>query len=1111
MRRILLSFLLLLAFLPSTATHTKGGWMYYEYLGPGIINPAELRYRVGLNYYIECSSFIIEPIFNFSIFDAAFPHALLRDVPVPLGTTNQSQNCNLPTCYPCISNIPTICYKILNYETIIELPATAAGFILAKQRCCRINNISNMQAPSNTSGVTYTIRIPGVNTPAANSHINSSPRFNFNDTTIICADNPFSVSFAATDSDGDSLVYSFCNSYTGATQANPDPQTASTPPFASVPYQFPYTGTQPLGAAVSINPATGVVSGVAPPSGEYVITICVAEYRNGRRFAETRKELHLKVTPCTPVIATLDPTFLTCGDLTLAFQNDTDGPAIQNWFWTFGDPASGSSDTSLLQFPSHTFTLAGTYTVKLVVNKGMPCSDSSSQIVRVYPGFFPGFLGVGPYCQNVPVQFNDTTRTNFGVVNQWYWNFGVTGTLADTSRSQNPTYTFTQPGTYIVKLVSGNSLGCKDSVDFPIVVNPTPVLALLSPDSTYCGLDSMQLTATGTGNFTWTPATNIIGANTATPTVFPTTPTTYTVTLESLGCRSTDTVRLTPQFDLSNNITALPASICEEDTLTLTGSSNKTSNLRWLWGPVANIASIATPNAQNTLAFPLATTNYTLQTRWGNHCVVTKNINIPVTPLALPSAGPDADFCMGQSAVQLSASGGQNYTWSPAAGLSAINIANPLASPSSTTSYIVSVGVNGCSKRRTDTVVVNVRPKPIINITNDTLICVTDTLQLNVAGTGNILWTPNYMINNINSFTPLVSPDVPTRYRMRYTDLFGCFQDDSVLVDVKAQVTLDAGNDTVLCLPDGFKLRTTGDAVSYTWVPNRFLDDANIKNPYTKPDTTITYTVIGNIGKCEAQSDITVKVVPPPLASAGPNATICFGENVQLTATGGSNYSWSPGNFLSSTNIANPVVQAPRVSMTYIVTVTDTLGCPRAISDTISVRVIPLLNVNAGPSDTSVVEGQELFLQATGALTYTWWPATWLNNALIRNPIATPEDKIKYMLTGRDANGCIGTDSINVTVYTIEPSMYVPTAFTPNGDGFNDVIRPVLIGMKSLTYFRVYNRFGELVYTTSRFEEGWNGIFKGKPQDPATFVWVAQGVTYKNEVINKKGHVILIR
>ena len=89
--------------------------------------------------------------------------------------------------------------------------------------------------------------------------------------------------------------------------------------------------------------------------------------------------------------------------------------------------------------------------------------------------------------------------------------------------------------------------------------------------------------------------------------------------------------------------------------------------------------------------------------------------------------------------------------------------------------------------------------------------------------------------------------------------------------------------------------------------------------------------------------------------------------------------------------------------------------------------------------------------------------------------------------------------------------MYVPTAFTPNGDGLNDVFKPILLGMKSLAYFRVYNRFGELMFSTSQVDHGWDGIYKGKPQDTATFVWMAAGITYKGQLRKKKGYVVLIR
>ena len=189
----------------------------------------------------------------------------------------------------------------------------------------------------------------------------------------------------------------------------------------------------------------------------------------------------------------------------------------------------------------------------------------------------------------------------------------------------------------------------------------------------------------------------------------------------------------------------------------------------------------------------------------------------------------------------------------------------------------------------------------------------------------------------------------------------------------------------------------------------------------------------------------------------------------------------------------------------------DTLGCPKVVRDTVWVYVSPKVIANAGPRDTSVVIGEPLLLNGTGGTTYLWNPPIWLNNAAIKNPVALPQSSIQYVLTATSANGCIGTDTIDIKLYKIDPDMYVPTAFTPNGDGNNDIFKPILIGMKELRYFRVYNRWGQLLYSTGEIGKGWDGKFAGRGQDPATYVWMAEAVTYKGDVRFKKGYVVLIR
>ena len=1113
-------FVLLILFfstvLTAFATHISGGEMSYIYLGPGTL-PGTLKYQINLTMYKDCNAggADLDALVTFTVFQNSDGSQFLNIQNIPGMDTFRIQK--VPTD-PCIDdNIErNVCFIIRKYTTVIDnLPLTAAGYTVAYQRCCRVGNMTNIT--SLNVGITYFAKIPGNSFLGAET--NTSPVFVTKDTVLICSARPINFDFSATDADGDSLVYSFYNAFSGGANAQgtcfacitPDP--ASPPPFTPVTYVNSYFAATPLGPLVTINSNTGLISGITPNLGVganqvFAITVLVSEYRNGVKIGEHFKDLQIRVVDCQIPTATLDPSYITCDGFTLTFQNNTLNNPAPSFYWDFGDPTSGVNNTSTLEMPTHTFSTAGIYPVKLVLNQGLQCGDSTITQVSVFPGFFPGFAALAPFCIGQPVSFTDTTRTNYGVVSNWSWNFGDLTTLADTSHLQNPTYTYNAAGLYNVQLVSGNSKGCKDTVYRDVQVLITPALSLLPNDTAYCGLDSLQLTATGTGNFSWSPLTNISGANTATPVVYPTVPTTYIVTLDLSGCKNRDSVRLTPLLDLTNAINANPAAICQEDTLTLTGSCNKTSNISWQWSPVSSLQS---PTSRITRAYPSVTTTYTLTTKWGTHCIATKTVDIPVTPLAIPNAGPDTTFCIGQNAVPLTASGGVSYQWTPTAGLSNANIANPIASPAITTSYIVAVGVTGCSRTKKDTVVVTARPKPLLQLTNDTLICSIDTLQLNAAGIGSVVWTPNYSINNTTSHTPLVSPDIPTLYHVRLTDSYNCFKDDSVFVDVKLVVTLNAGPDTSICKPEGFNLTTTSDALHYLWTPNTFLSSDTAKNPFANPPLTTTYHVIANIGKCQSQDEVKIIVAPYPPANAGKDTAVCFGSNAQINATGGSIYSWTPVTFLNNPAIADPIVIQPTWDMVYTVTVRDVLGCTKAIKDSVLVKVILPLHVNAGPADTSIVEGETIQLHATGANTYLWSPDTWLSSTTSANPVTAPDNNIKYLLVGTDIYGCKGTDSINIRLFRLDPDMYVPTAFTPNGDGINDVIRPILLGMKSLNYFKVFNRFGEQVFYTTIKEIGWDGIYKGKPQDPATFVWMAEGVTFKGQKKTKKGFVVLIR
>lgn len=1106
MKKLLLIISLSLCSFISFATHTKGGWIYYEYLGQGVNDPTKLRYKVVLKIYMICNATYpgqLDDNVNFTYFDGG-SHAFIQNRTVPLKEAPNVSNCTQQQCNPCVQNIPSICYKIATYEDIVELAPTAGGYTIAYQRCCRISGIVNL-VNSNTLGDTWTVSIPG-NSKLANAPQNSSPQFSANDTAIVCADNAFTFNFSATDKDSDKLVYSFTSAFSGGTTGNPSPTTAIYP-FDNVPYSAPFSASQPLGASVNIDPATGIVSGIAPTSGVYVLTVIAKEYRGGIYIGEGRKSLHIQVADCFPIKATLNPQYITCDGFTLNFSNNTPNSNIQNYYWDFGDTTSGANNSSTSPTPLHVFSDTGIYKIKMVVNRGLPCTDSTISEVKVYPGFFPGFISSGQ-CVNVPIQFTDTSKTNYGGINNWSWNFGDGTTLADTSHLQNPSYAFTNPGTYTVNLTVSNSKGCTKIVSSPVTIISNPTLTLGFKDTLYCGNDTIQLKAstTSAGTFTWTPNTKLLNGNTATPLAFPNTTTKFTVTVDAGGCKTTDTVLLRPSFDLAANITASSQNICEEDTVSLNGGANH-SPVVLTWLPTTFISALSGPSVY---VYPKNNATYFLQAQWGKHCFANSSTTVNVKKLAVPNAGSDTAFCKNNS-VTLNASGGDNYQWRPSAGLSNINIANPVANPATTTNYIVSVGVTGCSKRREDTVLVLKRELPVIKITNDTLVCSIDTLQLSssATNTNTFNWTPVYNISNTLIANPKVSPQMNTTYHLQVTDIYKCVNTDSVRVTVKQFVSVNAGNDTTICKGDAIVLNTTSDALHYLWTPSNTLNNDTIKRPVATPLVNTTYKVIGNIGTCQSTDDVLVKVVPYPVAYAGKDQALCFDSTTQLNATGGNNYLWTPGDFLSDSTISNPIAH-PDHDMNYIVSVRDNKGCPKAVKDTVFIKVYPKVVANAG-KDTSIVIYQPLQLNGSGGNHYVWSPATGLSNPKISNPVAILKESQQYILTASNDADCKATDTINITVYKVKAGIYVPNAFTPNGDGLNDVLKAIPLGIKTFLGFTVYNRFGQIVFSTKDPVNGWDGTFKGKALDADIFVWTVEAIDFENNKLSQKGSVMLVR
>ncbi len=850
--------------------------MYYQYLGRAA--NGDHRYKVTIKIYRNCQD-ANNPGQNASVANIAIYRGtsatFYKTVAAPRITIYALQKG--PNTDPCIVNPPAVCYYILLYEATVDLPESSDGYTMAYQQCCRISGISNLVAPTDQYGNTYTAFIPGTSA-GANAPVNSSPLFVEKDTVIVCYRSYFVLDYSATDPESDSLSYFLCGAYTGPRSgSNGNNNQADPPPYNLVNYRAPYTATDPFNSGFTINPSTGIISGYAPfLPGEYVLSVCVNEFRNGRFLSTTHKELHVIVGNCTLSSATLADQ-VNCSSFTQPFENLSPSSNITSYLWNFGEPASGSNNTSTAPTPTHTYATAGSYTVKLKVTAGAGCVDSAEANLGVYPGFSPGFTYTGA-CYLAPFRFTDTTRASYGIVNKWLWDFGEPTVTDDVSSQQNPVYQYPATGVKNVQLIVSSSVGCVDT-------------ALVQVEA----------------------------------------------------------------FD---------------------------------------------------------------------------------------------------------------------------------------------------------------RP-PVLFAFRDTLICNIDTLQLFVNNPGSVTWTPNYNISNTTVPDPFVWPK-DTTYYVATISSDGCTNTDSLKVNVVDRVIVSAGPDSSICLTDTAQLHAYSYATGYTWTasPAAPLDDPRSKNPRSWPASASTvYTVLATVGKCAASDQVTIRAVPYPKAFAGNDTLICSGDTAQLQGSMvASSFTWSPALQLLNANTLTPLAFPP-VTRRYVLTVYDVQGCPKPGLDTVIVSVAPALQVFAG-NDTSVIAGQPLQLNASGGGTYTWSPPSYLSNPTIANPVANiPSfvDTINYTVRVTVPPGCSATDALRVVVFKTRPDILVPSGFTPNGDGRNDLLKPILIGIRSLTAFRVYNRWGQMIYTTSEAGKGWDGTINGTPQPSGTFVYTAEGVDYLGNTLVRKGTVVLIR
>ncbi len=478
----------------------------------------------------------------------------------------------------------------------------------------------------------------------------------------------------------------------------------------------------------------------------------------------------------------------------------------------------------------------------------------------------------------------------------------------------------------------------------------------------------------------------------------------------------------------------------------------------------------------------------------------------------------DTTICNGQQ-VMLEALGADLYSWDPTGDLDDPNSATPIAAPSATTTYTVSGSVGPCVD--IEQVTVNVTDGPDLQLQDEVTICGGESVALDASssvGVVDFTWDPVTDLDDPTSLAPNANPTVTTTYTLTAEDAGACLTIEEITVNVIQEVIPDAGADELICNGQFASLNATGGD-TYQWTPSTGLSCDDCPDPVANPDVTTTYTVdVSFGGACNATDEVTVQVTTFDV-DAGPDydfcneGTVMIGpENVDPDLT----YTWidDQGNTYSG---ANPEISLDvgtdniSQSLTLTLSAVDVDGC--TATDQIVVAALASPTIDAGENDTIFI-GETSILMAGGAGlngNYNWSPPELVFNPANQITTVRPQETTLYTVTGSTQEGCEGFDSVRVVVIPI-PDIYMPTAFSPNSDGQNDEIRPSYFEVEELITYRIYNRWGVLVFETSDMDEAWDGTYKGTPQEIGAFAYYieAKGIGLDVPIV-KKGNITLIR
>ncbi|MBK6546449.1 MAG: gliding motility-associated C-terminal domain-containing protein [Saprospiraceae bacterium] len=921
-----------------------------------------------------------------------------------------------------------VCVHTTTYRGKIELAFAKGGYTLAYQRCCRNKTITNISDPE-LIGATYSVVI----SEDALRYCNSSPRFGAFPPIYVCGDRVISFDNSAKDPDGDSLVYSLCVPFAGADTSNSKPTRPSKPPFPLVNYKSPFSLNDLLGGTptLKIDKTTGLLTGQPNAIGQYLVGICVDEYRNGRLLSRVRRDFQYNVRFCTtnPVSNfDADNSVLCKGDSTVKFTNNSINSKAYTWYFDYPNTNYTSIDTN----PVFTFPKPGKYTVALIAVRAKDCIDTNYKNIFIYDENLLGSdfdANYGSCDDSIEISFKDKSFDSLLNISNWNWFIQLNNNIV-TSTKQDPKFTFSDTGTLSVRLIVTSSGGCTDSLDKEFKLNRLKPM-FLSEKIPICIGESTKLISNPDGRFkyNWSPSADLSCNDCPDPIANPANDILYKVTITDGNCTEEDSILVTVSRLLDIDIKGDSVICADEVNLSAIGGVESTIE----WSDVADFGNIL---KSGSFLF-----NTTIQSKKTFYVRAKSNANCPgsdsisvenqkvIFQTTIDSLVVCEDDTFELELNNLRPEHQFQIEWSPVSSILSGQSTNKISA------IFPDCGINQfhvkienqykCTGE--DSVQVRVICKPTVDFKVDKNCDNTLVTFSNLSSNGNYYWDFGDSTSATDK-SPVHLYAKPGRYTVSLGVNAECKNAISKIVDV-GFIMVSLKERVVSCLGTPVKLNENPDTTyTYEWSPANGLDNPNSQNPTASVTETTIYKVRvfdKNIPDCFIDRTVTVFVPPTINLSVNNDTILCNPGKIILQAATDvtANIEWTDqiGILLGR---GYQLEQQFIDSMYVYAFATDQYGC----GEKDSFRVVPLDTnyivrgkVNLCPGADGFIE----FINNDGhQYALNWTPGRFIvSDPTLSRILVKPTDTTIFYLSIVNEYGCAFKDSFQVNISRFNPPL----------------------------------------------------------------------------------------